>query len=85
MLVFSTRVAVITHGIKSSLLKYPSEYVTSTNATPVNNQAYTTYGTNNGVYYSDDSIGDYFTFLDVVTADNNSFELQFSILSVLDS
>lgn len=79
-----TQVARITHGIRATLLNFTPEDDRTVNGAPVNNQIYTTYATNS-TYYRDDTTGDYFTFLNVLTADNKSFELDFSLLSTLDS
>lgn len=82
----STSVAFFQHGIIAQLFMnsaYPDIYNIETVGTPVNNKSYYVYA-NESNYYKLYGAGQYASIMSVRTANNNEFELQIDVLSILD-
>lgn len=62
---------------------YPDIYNIQTVRTPINNKSYYVYA-NESNYYKVYGAGLYASIMSVRTANNNEFELQIDILSILD-
>ncbi|WP_167956976.1 hypothetical protein [Anaerosporobacter faecicola] len=83
----STAVAYFKHGIIATAFLntsvYPEVYNIQTVGAPVNNKSYYVYA-NESNYYKSDSNGMYSSIMNVRTSNNNEFELQIDILSIVD-